>query len=119
MIIKKEKKMQLLFITLKDSEEFLKTLSGLKKHGMNGVVLPSTSLKNALLHSEVEDVPSFGGLSKVVDHTFEEGHTVFMLINEEKLEEAKEVVHSIAENLESKGVMFSVPVTFWEGLRNK
>lgn len=111
--------MQLLFITLKDSEEFLRTLSGLKDHGMNGIVLPCTSLKHALLHNHVDAAPAFGGLSKIVEHSFLEYNTVMMLIKEERLDEAKEVVHSIAENLESKGVMFSVPVSFWEGLRNK
>ncbi len=111
--------MELLVITLKDNEEFLRTLSGLKDHGMNGVVLPCTSLRHALLNNNVDAAPAFGGLSKVVDHHFDASHTVFMLINKEKLEEAKAVVHSIAKNLEGKGVMFSMPVTFFEGLKNK
>ena len=41
--------MQLLVITIDDCDEFLETLAGLKAHGMNGVVIQSTSLKHALL----------------------------------------------------------------------
>lgn len=108
--------MQLLIITLDDSEEFLHTLSGLKDHGMNGIVLPSTSLKHALLHSKVDDAPIFGSISKIVKSDYEASHTVLMLVPEEKIETAKNVVRDITKGLGRKGVMMALPVSFWEGI---
>lgn len=108
--------MQLLVITLDDSEEFLKTLSGLKKNGMNGIVLPTTSLKHALLNSTVDAAPIFGSLSKIVEHDYEATNSVLMLVSEEKLEEAKKIVRNITKGIGKKGVMFALPVSFWEGI---
>lgn len=41
-----------------------------------------------------------------------------MLVREEKIDEIKEIVHSVAKELSRKGIMFALPVTFWEGLIN-
>ena len=56
--------MQLLVITLDDMNEFLQTLSALKENGLNGIVLPSTSLKHALLESKVDAAPLLGSLKQ-------------------------------------------------------
>ncbi len=103
-------------VTLDDSEQFLQILSGLKNHGMNGIVMPSTSLKHALLRSNVDEVPIFGKLSNLVKSEFEMSHTLMMLIPDEKLEEAKTTVRGIVKDLRKKGIMFAMPVSFWEGL---
>lgn len=109
--------MHLLIVTLDDPEEFLRTLSSLKDHGMNGIVLPSTSLKHALLNQGIEDAPIFGKISAFVKTDFQMSHTLLMLIPTEKLEEAKEAVHKIVNSLgKKKGVMFALPVDFWEGI---
>ena len=108
--------MQLLIITLDDCDEFLRTLSGLKDHGMNGIVFQTTSLKHALLSAKYEDAPIFGSLSKLLSNDLEASHTVFILISEEEMEQAKQVVLSITHELGKKGIMFTVPVTSWEGL---
>lgn len=108
--------MNLLVITLDDSEEFLKSLSGLKDHGMNGIVIPTTSLKHALLHNTVDAAPIFGGVSKLMNQDYTLSHTCVMLIPDEKVEEAKQVVLGITKGLGRKGVMFALPVTFWEGI---
>jgi len=109
--------MQLLVVTLDDSEEFLRTLSKLKEQNMNGIVLPSTSLKHALLsQNAVDDVPIFGSVSKIVRHEFEASHTLLMLVEENQLEAAKKTVRDITRGLGKKGVMFALPVSFWEGI---
>lgn len=108
--------MQLFVLTLDDSEEFIRTLSELKDHGMNGVVMQSTSLKHALFTSNVDAVPIFGSLGAIMKHDYEASHTLFILIPDEKVEEAKEAVHRINKDLKKKGIMFSMPVSFWEGI---
>ena len=41
-----------------------------------------------------------------------------MLVDEEKLEDAKRIVRGITKGLRKKGIMFALPVSFWEGLDN-
>lgn len=108
--------MQLLVVTLDETEEFLQTLSKLKDDGLNGIVIPTTSLKHALMYNTVDAVPIFGSISKIVKHDFQSNHTLLMLVDEKKLEEAKKIVRDITKGLGKKGVMFALPVTFWEGL---
>lgn len=108
--------MNLLVITLDESDQFLRTLAGLKENGMNGIVIPTTSLKHALLNSKIDAAPIFGSISKLVENNFEPSNTVLMLVNDEELEEAKEIVRSITKGIGKKGIMFAVPVSFWEGL---
>lgn len=108
--------MMYFFVALDDSEEFLQILAGLKDHGMNGIVMPSTSLKHALLQSDNDEVPIFGKLSNLVKSEFAMSHTLMMLIPDEKLEDAKNTVRGIVKDLRKKGVMFAMPVSFWEGL---
>lgn len=67
--------MQLLVITIDDCDEFLATLEGLRAHGMNGIVFQSTSLKHALLNSNVDAPPIFGRVRQKSSHDFESSHT--------------------------------------------
>ena len=108
--------MQLLIITLDDCDEFLCVISDLKDHGMNGIVFPSTSLKHALLKSKIDDAPIFGGISKLVNNDLEASHTILILVHDEQIEEARKIVRKITKGLEKKGVMFALPVTFFEGI---
>ena len=108
--------MQLLVITIDDCDEFLATLEGLRAHGMNGIVFQSTSLKHALLNSNVDAPPIFGRVSKIMSHAFESSHTAFLLLNDDQLEHAKRVIRRNTHGLGKKGVMFTLPVLSFEGI---
>ncbi len=108
--------MQLLVITIDNCDEFLDTLAGLKAHGMNGIVFQSTSLKHALLNSTVDAAPIFGSLSKVMSNDFESSHTAFLLLSDDQIEHAKRVVRRNTDGLGKKGVMFTLPITSYEGI---
>ena len=49
--------MQLLVVTLEDTEVFLRMLNKLSINFRQGIVVPTTSLKHALLHSEIDALP--------------------------------------------------------------
>ena len=108
--------MQLLVITIDDCDEFLATLEGLRAHGMNGIVFQSTSLKHALLNSNVDAPPISGRVSKIMSHDFESSHTAFLLLNDDQLEHAKRVIRRNTHGLGKKGVMFTLPVLSFEGI---
>ena len=108
--------MQLLVITIDDCDEFLATLEGLRAHGMNGIVFQSTSLKHALLNSNVDAPPIFGRVGKIMSHDFESSHTAFLLLNDDQLEHAKRVIRRNTHGLGKKGVMFTLPVLSFEGI---
>ena len=108
--------MQLLVITIDDCDEFLATLEGLRAHGMNGIVFQSTSLKHALLNSNVDAPPIFGRVSKIMSHDIESSHTAFLLLNDDQLEHAKRVIRRNTHGLGKKGVMFTLPVLSFEGI---
>ena len=108
--------MQLLVITIDDCDEFLATLEGLRAHGMNGIVFQSTSLKHALLNSNVDAPPIFRRVSKIMSHDFESSHTAFLLLNDDQLEHAKRVIRRNTHGLGKKGVMFTLPVLSFEGI---
>ena len=97
--------MQLLVVTLDDSEEFLKTLSRLKEDGLNGIVIPTTSLKHALMHSTVDAAPIFGSISKLVTQDYECNHTLLMLVDEEKLEDAMFLIEDAKNAMEELGIV--------------
>ena len=108
--------MQLLVITIDNCDEFLETLAGLKEHGMNSIIFTSTSLKHALLNSNIDAGPIFSGVSKIVSPDFQSSHTAFLLLNDDQIEHAKRVVRRNTHGLGKKGIMFSCPVSFFEGI---
>ncbi len=108
--------MQLLVITIDNCDEFLATLEGLRAHGMNGIVFQSTSLKNALLESNIDAAPIFGRVSKVISHDFESSHTAFLVLDDDRIEHAKRVILRNTKGLGKKGFMFTIPVSSYEGI---
>lgn len=109
--------MQLLVVTLEDTEVFLRMLNKLSINFRQGIVVPTTSLKHALLHSEIDAAPIFGSLTKLVENNYEPNNTLFLLLTEEEVEQAKETVRKITEGIEKKGIMFTVPISSMEVLK--
>lgn len=108
--------MHLLVINLKNESEFKHVLSQINAEGYNGIVLPSVSVHNAMHEDSLEAVPVFGFLTKISRRSFDSGHTLMMLIEPDKMELVKATVREIVKDLTHKGVMFSIPVDYYEGL---
>ena len=108
--------MHLLVINLKNESEFKHVLHEINAEGLNGIVLPSVSVHNAMHEDSLEAVPVFGFLTKISKRHFVSGHTLMMLVEPERMEHVKETVREIVKDLTHKGVMFSIPVDYYEGL---
>lgn len=108
--------MHLLVINLKNESEFKHVLNEINAEGLNGIVLPSVSVHNAMHEDSLEAVPVFGFLTKISRRHFDSGHTLMMLVEPDNMEFVKAKVREIVKDLTHKGVMFSIPVDYYEGL---
>lgn len=111
--------MQLLVLILKRLElvdELIKELAEAGLHG--GTMIDSTGMASVL--ENYEDFPMFGMLRKILDEGTEKEMSKMMLfvIKDEELEMATKVIKGVTGDLNgpNKGIMFSIPVSYVEGL---
>lgn len=109
--------MKVLFIAILDKNECEQELfSRLMQKGYNGTLIPTTSIKHALLGSGVEPVPIFAGLRHVVETTENANSTLFIVIDLDSMEEVKSIINDVTDNLaHHAGMMFAVPLIMFEG----
>ena len=108
-----------LFIAVLTEAVYVPTI--LKKFSDNhyhGSVLSTKSIRHALIDS-VEQLPYFGGFSKVVEHESEEYSRpmIFVVVkNDSDVKELFKLANQAVDGIKGKGFMYSVPVTYLEGL---
>ncbi len=110
--------MRLLVINVKKAEDFDSVVQALNQEGLNGIVLASTSVHNALHHESVEEVPSFGFLSKLGRRNLSSGHTMMVVVDDDKYESAKKAIKSKVPSFAGKGIMFGLPIDDFERLNS-
>jgi hypothetical protein len=112
--------MKLLFVViLHNNENAYKLFSALRKNDTKGTVLPAQSLRSLVLDSEIEPIPMFAGLRHIIDSPRELNYTVFCVIDESELENVKNIVHGVTEEIQQKiGIMFALPITLWKEVNN-
>lgn len=108
--------MHLLIVNVKRAEDFDSVVKALNDEGLNGIVFSSTSVHNALHNDSVEEVPLFGFLSKISRRDVSSGHTLMVVIEDEKLASAKAAIREKVKDFCGKGIMFSLPVDDLERL---
>ena len=66
-------------------------------------------------------MPLFYGLRAIMEPEHRSSKTIFMVLPDEKVEEAKKIVNQVTGGLEQpdSGIMFAMPLTFVEGLVKK
>jgi hypothetical protein len=102
-----------LFVTVLVEGEYMpKILKKLSENNFHGSVMPTLSIKKALLTSNVEPVPMFGGISKVVEYDHSPRPMVFVVVKHD--EEVKTLARLIG--IKDKGFMYSLPIDFLEGI---
>lgn len=107
-----------LFITVLTEHEYVQPiLENLKEHNYHGSVLQTESIKHAFMDS-VEPLPYFGGLSKVVDtHEKVSRPMIFVVVKDDKeIEKLSSIVKETVGDIKDKGFMYSLPITYLEGL---
>lgn len=109
--------MQLLVLILKKvdlMDEILKQL--LEKGVKGGTIMEGTGMAKAL--SEIDDLPMFGMLRRLLDSNDLESSKVMMFVlKADKAVETRETIKSVIDlSVPNTGIMFAVPITYVEGL---
>lgn len=109
--------MQAIFIILTDTDYLQDLLTKLSENDIHGTVMPTVSIKHALLSSSVDAAPIFGTISKIVNYDYDSKPTILIVEKEvERIEKIKNIVKDVTNGLVGKGIMFSLPTLFVEGL---
>ncbi|AUS98427.1 hypothetical protein CDQ84_03930 [Clostridium thermosuccinogenes] len=110
--------MQFLLIVLNKVELLDTLLEKLMEHGIRGAtILNSTGMVRELAKCN-EDFPIFGTLRYLVDLDRQESKTIFMVLKDEQVEEAKKVIREVLGDMSKPdtAVMFTLPVLSAEGV---
>ncbi len=110
--------MQLMVMVLNMIEVLDTLLEKLMERGICGAtILNSTGMVRELAKSN-EDFPIFGSLRMLVDTDRKESKTLFMVLRDEKIKEAKEIIREVVGDLSKpdSAVIFTLPVLDAEGV---
>lgn len=107
-----------LFVTVLVEGEYMpKILKKLSENNFHGSVMPTLSIKEALLTSNVEPVPMFGGISKVVEYDHSPRPMVFVVVkHDEEVKTLARLINEATGGIKDKGFMYSLPIDFLEGI---
>lgn len=111
--------MQLMVMVLNRVEVLDTLLEKLMEDGICGAtILSSTGMVRELAKSG-EDFPIFGrSLRMLLDPERKESKTLFMVLTDEKVEQAKKIIREVVGDLSKPdtGVIFTLPVLSTEGV---
>lgn len=112
--------MELLCLVLHDSEKLEDLLTVLSKENISGAtVLDCQGMGEILLRSQKkEEIPFFEILSDLLDSDTK-SKFIMMVLRKDVAEKARFVVRNFLGGLENpkSGIMFGVPLSFAEGIR--
>ena len=110
--------MQLLIYITKEIEKLPTVLGGFMEEGIRGAtVVDSQGALRTVLNDSVEAPPIFGSLRKFLNPRGEEEKMVFVVLLEEKVEAAKNVIRRTADlSRPDTGIFFTLPVNDAEGM---
>lgn len=110
--------MQLLILILKKVELMEELLKQLANGGVKGAtILDGTGMAEALVN--MEDLPMFGVLRRIITDDEKEISKVMMLVlKDEQVVHTRNVIKTVIGDLKAPntGIMFSIPLTYVEGL---
>ena len=110
--------MQLLVLILKKVEVMNDLIKSLAKAGVKGAtILEGTGMAEALVN--MEDLPLFGMLRRILSDEEREVSKVMMLVlKDEQVMQIRKVINEVIGDLSvpNTGIMFTIPINYVEGL---
>lgn len=111
--------MQLFIHVLYQTDKLDLLLNRMMEQGISGAtVLDSRGMAQILCD---EDTPMFGILRSLINQNRTENKTLFAVLDDDEVEVMKALVREVTGGLdkEGTGLMFTVPVSFCEGMAKK
>ena len=112
--------MELLIVIIKKIELIDDIIRELKASDIHhGTIVDAKSMTTAL--TNWSDVPMFGLFRNANNYEYNEDCRMMRLVlNEEQTKKVREIVERVVGNMNTPktAVMFSIPISFWEGIGN-
>ncbi|MGM9663835.1 MAG: hypothetical protein ACI3XF_03235 [Eubacteriales bacterium] len=111
--------MQLFVLILNKTECLPKLLGEFLSAGIKGATIyDSMGGVQYIGHETVEPPPIFGSLRKFINPDHEQNKTVLVILRDEQVETARDIVNKVTGGLDKPGtgIIFTVPVSFAEGI---
>lgn len=110
--------MKLLMIVLNQVEKLDKMLEEFINAGIHGATIISSTGMVSELAKNIEYYPIIGSLRFITEGPRTESKTIFMVLDDEKAEKAKEIVRRIIGDLSkpNTAVIFTMPILSAEGI---
>lgn len=116
--INKEEEMQLLMLILKRVEIMEELIKKLAESGVRGgTILDGTGMASTLMN--MEELPMFGMLRRILSDEEKESCKVMMFVlHDEQVMTTRGTIKKVIGdlNVPNTGIMFSIPITYVEGL---
>lgn len=110
--------MQLLLIVLNRVEKLDEILEKLMQYGFTGATIINSTGMMKELAKNIENYPIFGTLRYLIDMDREENKTIFMVLKDEQVEKAKEIIRQVIGDLSKpdSAILFTLPILSAEGI---
>ncbi|HHU32664.1 MAG: hypothetical protein ACOX1Y_02120 [Zhaonellaceae bacterium] len=110
--------MKLMVLVLKKHEYLEQLLSEFLGAGLGGAtIIESVGMLRVIEQSRIEPPPIFGSLRQFINPEYESSRTIFMVLEDEKIETARNIINRIVGGLEkpNTGILFTIPIDYVEG----
>lgn len=105
----------LMVVVLKNDDCKNKVLAAMRAMEKNGTVIPSNSIKHALLRDDVEPLPIFGGLRQLVDDPSHLETTIMLVMKKEEMQQTRDaIIEATKDKLDDVALIFALPVIYHE-----
>lgn len=110
--------MQLLLIVLNRVEKLDEILEKLMQYGFTGATIINSTGMMKELAKNIENYPIFGTLRYLIDMDRDENKTIFMVLKDEQVEKAKEIIRQVIGDLSKpdSAILFTLPILSAEGI---
>ncbi len=110
--------LQLLLIVLNKVEKLDELLEKFLDQGFRGATILSSTGMVSELGKNIENYPIFASLRYLIDQDRKENKTIFMVLKEEQVEQAKQIIREVIGDLSkpNTAVIFTLPILSSEGI---
>lgn len=109
--------MQLFILILKQAYQINDIIIELAKAGVKGgTILDGTGMAETLM--DMEDLPLFGMLKRVLEEGKGTSKVMLVALKDDQVKTTSEIIKNVVGdlNMPNTGIMFSVPISYIEGL---